>query len=113
MNSGSAAIMYLAIAYAAQARCSTAMDVHRAQSFYNRGRQIALLELTHDPTLETVQAFILISLYMLGCSRRNGAYLNIGIAISAAKSIGCHRDETNAQFPESDGRLRWDHRSRK
>lgn len=81
-------------------------DVQRAQSFYDRGRHIAALELTNDPSVETVQAFMLISLYMLGCSRRNGAYLNLGIAISAAKSLGFHRDETNADFPESEGRLR-------
>jgi hypothetical protein len=85
------------------------MDVHRAQSFYDRGRQIALLELTNDPSLETVEAFILISLYMLGCSRRNGAYLNLGIAISAAKSLGCHRHEANANFPEQKARLRWEY----
>lgn len=82
------------------------MDAHRAQSFYDRGRQIATLELTDDPSVETIQAFILVSLYMLGCSRRNGAYLNLGIAISAAKSLGFHRDETNAGLPESEGRLR-------
>lgn len=82
------------------------MDIHRAQSFHDRGRQIALLELTNDPSLETAQAFILISLYMLGCSRRNGAYFNLGIAISAAKSLGLHRNETNADFPESEARLR-------
>jgi hypothetical protein len=88
------------------------MDVHRAQLFYDRGRQITLQELTNDPSLETVQAFILISLYMLRCSRHNGAYLNLGIAISAAKSLGCHRHESNANFPESKGRLRWEYTGR-
>lgn len=105
-DSGSASVFFLAIAYAAQARSATATDLRRAQSFYDRGRRIAALELTNDPRIETVQAFILISLFMLGCSRRNGAYLNLGIAISAAKSLGLHRDETNAEFSDSEGSLR-------
>lgn len=43
--------------------------------------------------------FTLIRLYMLGDCRRNGAYLNLGIAISAAKSLGCHQPE--AAFSQS------------
>lgn len=90
MTSGCAAVLYLVLAYAAQARCDSTTDLHRSEVYFNRGRQIALLDLTNDPKMETVQAFLLISLYMLGCSRRNGAHLNLGIAISAARSLGYH-----------------------
>ncbi|KAL3456972.1 fungal-specific transcription factor domain-containing protein [Aspergillus heterothallicus] len=105
-NRGSEAVLYLILAYAAQAQSSTVLDRRRAHSFYHHGRHIALLHLTDDPSIETVQAFILISLYMLGCSRRNGAFLNLGIAISAAKALGLHRQETNRSFPASEARLR-------
>ncbi|KAH8821928.1 hypothetical protein F5884DRAFT_107910 [Xylogone sp. PMI_703] len=105
-NSGGAAILYLSIALAAQVRSATVIDIQRAQTFYYHGRQIALQELTNDPTLETVQAFILISLYMLGSSRCNGAFLNLGIAISAAKSLGIHHSETNIEFSDNESRLR-------
>jgi hypothetical protein len=83
------------------------MEKRRAHSFYHHGRHIALLHLTDDPSLETVQAFILISLYMLAGSRRNGAFLNLGIAISAAKALGLHRVETNRSFPVGEARLRF------
>jgi hypothetical protein len=106
VSSGSTAVLYLIIAYAAQARSASSQDSRRTRSFYHQGRQIALLDLTNDPILETIQAFTLISLYMLGYSQRNGAFLNLGIAISAAKSLGCHRDETNDRFPEKENRLR-------
>ncbi|RFU34091.1 hypothetical protein B7463_g2243, partial [Scytalidium lignicola] len=105
-NSGGSAVLYLSIALAAQVRSATAMDIQRAQTFYHHGRQIALQELTNDPTLETTQAFVLICLYMLGSSRRNGAFLNLGIAISAAKSLGFHHSETNAEFSDADSSLR-------
>ncbi|KAH8805406.1 hypothetical protein F5884DRAFT_678776 [Xylogone sp. PMI_703] len=104
-NSGGAAVLYLSIALGAQVRSATEVDIQRAQTFYHHGRQIALQELTNEPSIETTQAFTLISLFMLGCSRRNGAFLNLGIAISAAKSLGLHHRETNAEFPDDESRL--------
>ncbi|KAL7935626.1 fungal-specific transcription factor domain-containing protein [Trichoderma chlorosporum] len=90
VTSSSAAILYLVLAYAAQTRSNSAQDYHRSQSFFYHGRQIAIMELTEYPSMATTQAFTLISLYMLGCCRRDGAHLNLGIAISAAKSLGYH-----------------------
>ncbi|KAL2869596.1 transcription factor domain-containing protein [Aspergillus lucknowensis] len=103
---GHEAVLYLILAYAAQAQASSPLEQRRAHSFYHHGRHIALLHLTDDASVETVQAFLLICLYMLGCSRRNGAFLNLGIAISAAKALGLHRRETNRSFPEDEARLR-------
>lgn len=103
---GTAAVVYLVVALGAQARGSSLLDSRRAQSFYHHGRLIALQELTNDPTLETIQAFLLISMYMLGCSRRNGSYLNLGTAVSAAKSLGLHRDEANVAFSKEEQQLR-------
>ncbi|KAG2414400.1 hypothetical protein HFD88_003591 [Aspergillus terreus] len=98
LDSGSSAVLCLVIACAAQIRSASLVDKLRAQSFYQQGRQLALLELTNNPTTETIQAFTLISIYMLGCSWRNGASLNLGIAISAAKSLGYHQDSTNSAY---------------
>lgn len=109
VTSSSAALLYLVLAYAAQVRSESAQDTHRSKSFFYHGRRLALMELTEYPTMETAQAFTLISLYMLGSCRRDGAYLNLGIAISAAKSMGYHRSE--AAFPqcEEDRRLRYEY----
>lgn len=104
--SSSAAILYLVLAYAAQVRSESAQDLSRSQSFFHHGRRIALMELTEYPTMETTQAFTLICLYMLGCCRRDGAYLNLGIAISAAKSLGYHRAEATFVQCQADKRLR-------
>lgn len=99
-QSGAAAVLFLVLALAAQMRSSGAVDAQRAQHYYQQGRRIALLKLTGEPQLETVQAFTLISLYMLGCSQRNGSFLNLGIAISAAKALGFHRDDLNTVSAE-------------
>ncbi|KAJ5383412.1 hypothetical protein N7517_001323 [Penicillium concentricum] len=106
MKSGSAAVLYLVIACGAQISSSNMLDNLRAQSFYHHGRQIALLELTNYPSVETVQAFVLISIFMLGCSRRNGASLNLGIAIGAAKSLGYHQSDANSAYDDNERRQR-------
>ncbi|KAL6859272.1 fungal-specific transcription factor domain-containing protein [Trichoderma novae-zelandiae] len=106
VTSSGAAILYLVLAYAAQIRSESAQDAHRSRSFFYHGRRIALLELTEYPSMETAQAFSLISLYMLGRCRRDGAYLNLGIAISAAKALGYHRAESTFTQCLEDRRLR-------
>jgi hypothetical protein len=105
-NPGGTSVLFLVLAYAAQTRSANRVDIQLAQYYYHHGRQIALLKLTNEPRIETVQAFVLISLYMLGCCQRNGSFLNLGIAISAAKSLGFHRDDLNAASPESSSNLR-------
>ncbi|KAK4065284.1 transcriptional regulator family: Fungal Specific TF [Trichoderma harzianum] len=106
VTSGSAAILYLVLASASQIRSNSAQDHHRSQSFFYHGRRIALLELTEYPSMETTQAFMLISLYMLGSCRRDGAHLNLGIAISAAKALGYHRPEATFTQCEENKQLR-------
>lgn len=106
-KSGAMAVLYLVVAYGAQTRSANFMDRRISQSFFHHGRQMALLELTDDPSIETVQAFLLISMYMLGCSRRNGAFLNLGIAISAATSLGLHRDEPDHPLSSEEKGLRY------
>lgn len=86
-------MIFLVLAFAALSRSATAQDEQCARYYYHHGRQISLLQLTDEPSLESVQAFTLISFYMLARSQRNAAHLNLGIAISAAKCLGMHRDE--------------------
>lgn len=108
LSSGHAAVFSLVIACAAQLRSANLVDKLRAQSFYHHGRQLALLELTNNPSIETIQAFTLICIYMLGCSWRNGASFNLGIAISAAKSLGYHQDHTNSGYSIQERRRRYE-----
>jgi hypothetical protein len=107
IDNGCIAVLFLILAYGAQARSAGTVDSQFSEYYYHHGRQLALLELTDEPRLETVQAFVLISLYMLAMSQRNGSFLNLGIAISAAKSLGFHRDDVNAMFPEDSTHLRY------
>jgi hypothetical protein len=90
------AVLFLVFAFAAQARSQGVVDRRRAQYYFQHGRQTAVLHLTDEPMLETVQAFVIAQLYLLACSRRNAAYLSLGIAITAAKALGLHRVDPDA-----------------
>jgi len=96
MASPEKAVLFLVFAFAAQARSQGVADCQRAQYYFQHGRQIAMLHLTDEPMLETSQAFLIAQLYLLACSRRNAAYLSLGIAITAAKALGLHRVDPDA-----------------
>jgi hypothetical protein len=67
---------------------------------------MALASLTNSLSVATVQAFALITTYMLCSCQINGAFLYFGIAVRAAYSIGLHRTEVNARFGSEVNRQR-------
>ncbi|KAH8900952.1 hypothetical protein GQ53DRAFT_604734, partial [Thozetella sp. PMI_491] len=87
------AIYYLVLAIGLQKT-----DEEVAQSYFDHARNQALADLSGNLGVGTVQAFILITLYMLGACQINGAFLFFGIAVRAAYSVGLHRTEVNARF---------------
>ncbi|KAM0802148.1 fungal-specific transcription factor domain-containing protein [Usnea florida] len=52
-----------------------------------------------DADLWSVQALLLMALYMLLRTRRNPAYAYIGMAVRTAYTLGLHREDTLAVFP--------------
>jgi hypothetical protein len=81
-------------------------DESTAQSYFNYAKDQALLSLGGDLSIETVQIFTLVTLYMLRAYQTNAAFIFLGIAVRAAYSIGIHRAEANAMFGEVVGRQR-------
>src|SRR6202012_3008262 len=67
------------------------------------GRQLAMFTLIDDPSLTTVQAFTLITYYMIAACRRNAAFTNLGVAVRAAYTLGIHLHETNVAFVRKEG----------
>ncbi|KAH9894501.1 hypothetical protein F4778DRAFT_277779 [Xylariomycetidae sp. FL2044] len=70
----------------------------RAQVYFDYAQNQALKHLNADLSISTVQAFVLVTLYLLGACQINGAFLFFGIAVRSAYSIGIHRTEVNARF---------------
>lgn len=69
-----------------------------SQQYFEYARDLAYTDLSDSLGVETVQAFILVTIYMLCSCQINGAFLFFGIAARAAYSIGLHRTEVNARF---------------
>lgn len=73
-------------------------DDAKSEEYFEYSRERALTGLSNDLSVATVQAFALITMYMLCSCQINGAFLYFGIAVRAAYSVGIHRTEVNARF---------------
>lgn len=96
-------IFYLVLAIGAQVS-NTNQTV--PEQYFVSGRQLAFSAFTETPSLYTIQSYVLISMYMLGACRRNGAFMNLGIALRAAYAVGIHRKDANALFCGRERRAR-------
>lgn len=90
-------IYYLVMAIGALTRDS-ANDLDQAEFYFSRGREIGVSSFLEDPSVLTVQAYALISFYMLSATRRNGAFMLMGIAVRAAYALGLHRSDISSLF---------------
>lgn len=97
----SSAVNYLVVAIGMQQTSEEA-----AQLYFEYARDQALANLNGNLSVDTVQAFILVTLYMLCACQINGAFLFFGIAVRAAYSIGVHRTEVNSRFGSETHRQR-------
>ncbi|GES58803.1 coma-domain-containing protein [Aspergillus terreus] len=96
-------IFYLVLAIGAQV---SSTEQSTAEQYFLSGRQLAFAAFTETPSIFTIQSYILITMYMLGACRRNGAFMNLGIALRAAYAVGIHRKEANALFCTRERRAR-------
>ncbi|XXH03189.1 hypothetical protein Hte_009586 [Hypoxylon texense] len=93
LKDAASAVNYLVCAIGSQSG-----DEGSAAEYFQYGKALALSCLGGDLGIETVQAFALVTLYMLRACQINGSFLFFGIAARAAYSIGLHRTEVNSRF---------------
>ncbi|KAJ5156562.1 hypothetical protein N7492_009365 [Penicillium capsulatum] len=96
-------IFYLVLAIGAQVS-----DTNQtlAEQYFSSGRQLAFSAFQETPSIHTIQSYVLVSMYMLGACRRNGSFMNLGIALRAAYAVGIHRKDANALFCGRERRAR-------
>jgi len=90
------AIFYLVLAIGARNRSTDDDDL--SERFFSRGRGLAISSFMDDPSVLTVQSYVLITFFLLSSCRRNGAFMLLGIAIRAAYALGLHRNDISALF---------------
>lgn len=95
-NNSTDSIFYLVLAIGARNRPFD--DDVKAEQYFQRGRELAISSFMDDPSVLTVQSYILIAFYLLTSCRRNGAFMLLGIAIRAAYALGLHRSDISALF---------------
>ncbi|RMD43285.1 hypothetical protein DV735_g1824, partial [Chaetothyriales sp. CBS 134920] len=85
---------------------SVASYASQAEMYLQRGRELVTSSFMDDPSLLTVQSYILIVFYMLTVCRRNGAFMLLGIAVRAAYALGLHRSDISSLFEAKERRSR-------
>jgi hypothetical protein len=98
-------IFLLVLAVGAQERGQKG-DEEIADLCFQRAQQLAFCSLCDETSLLTVQSHILMAMYMLNACRRNGAFLNLGIAARAACALGLHRTDSKSLFAPEEYRAR-------
>ncbi|KAF9878660.1 hypothetical protein CkaCkLH20_03560 [Colletotrichum karsti] len=78
-------------------RCPDDRDAD-AEKYFNYGRFLAVSYAMENPTNNTVRSYVLITVYLLGASRRNSAFMHLGVAARAAYALGIHRRDNPALF---------------
>ncbi|EHY54441.1 hypothetical protein ABEF92_008891 [Exophiala dermatitidis] len=91
-------IYYLVLAIGALTRSSSEADLELAEFYFQRGQEIGVSSFLEDPSVLTIQAYALITFYMLSAVRRNGAFMLMGIAVRAAYALGLHRGDISNLF---------------
>ncbi|KAE8307790.1 hypothetical protein BDV41DRAFT_584082 [Aspergillus transmontanensis] len=87
-----AAAMDVALAIGAQVEGSPE-DIHFANSYFHRARQVAFDDMLMVQNVETVRLFLLMAFYMLGACYRNAASMFLGVAARAAIVLELHGSE--------------------
>ncbi|THY70439.1 hypothetical protein D6C86_07184 [Aureobasidium pullulans] len=104
-NDIKSSIFYMVLAIGAQVSSEDG-DQTLAEKYFNRGRHLAVMTSTDAPSLLTIQAYLCITMYMLGACRRNAAFMQFGIAVRAAFALGMHKSSTHALFDETEAGAR-------
>ncbi|OQV04693.1 Fungal specific transcription factor domain-containing protein [Cladophialophora immunda] len=98
------AIYYLVFAIGAQT-CPEDKDA-LAKVYFDYGRYLTASYFMEDPSIPTVQAYAMITMYLLGASRRNAAFMYLGTAVRAAYALGLHRSDIAGLFTPAEIKTR-------
>ncbi|KAI1881660.1 hypothetical protein JX265_000486 [Neoarthrinium moseri] len=82
-------------------------DINRAEVFFRNAKSLAdPVSGFEDADFWSVQALLLMALYMLSVSKRNAAYAYYGMAVRSAFALGLHREEDALIFSKTEIKVR-------
>jgi hypothetical protein len=77
-----------------------------ADGYFTHGRFLGGQFLTEDVSIQSTQLYLLISIYLLGASRRNAGFVVLGQAVRSAYALGIHQRSNTALFTNEEIRER-------
>lgn len=100
----STCINFLILAIGAQ--CGPKSHDEQADAYFAYGRYLLSKRFLEPANIATVQICCLIATYILNAARPHAASMHLGLAVRAAYSLGIHRADINALFPEAESSKR-------
>lgn len=100
------AVIDLAISIGGQCCDTTPKSLYHAQRHFERGQKLAFEGMLLDPSLDIICLFLLMSVYMLGTCKRNGAFMYLGVAARTAHALGLHAPESYQHLDPAEQRFR-------
>ncbi|KAL5358853.1 hypothetical protein BJX96DRAFT_147379 [Aspergillus floccosus] len=91
-------VYYLILAIGAQS-CPEDRD-ELAETYFEYGHNLTTTFFIDNPSTIAVQCYILATLYLLGASRRNAAFMVLGNAVRASYALGIHEQKTDSSDPD-------------
>ncbi|VTO92784.1 unnamed protein product [Fusarium graminearum] len=104
ISDSASSVYFLVFAIGAQTGPGDKDD--QADTFFNYARYLTVETLIEEPGIVTIQALVLIAMYLLGASRRNAAFMYLGMGVRAAYAIGLHRHDISSLFSPTEARAR-------
>ncbi|POR38885.1 hypothetical protein TPAR_00891 [Tolypocladium paradoxum] len=100
------AIVDLAIAIGGQCCETTPKSLYHAQRHFERAQKMAFEGMLLDPSVDMICIFLLMSVYLLGACKRNGAFMYLGVAARSAHALGLHVPESYHHLEPGEQRFR-------
>lgn len=88
------AVVHAMLAIGAQSRGSLSDDLTCQHAHLAKAQKISFENMLEDPSLDQARVFLLLGFYMLGASRRNAAFMYVGVAARAAYALGLHHHDS-------------------
>lgn len=92
-RTSTSAVFFLIFAIGAQTCDENRDDI--AERYFYYGQFLTASRNIEDPDVFTVETYILSTMYLLGASRPNAAFMHLGTAVRAAYALGVERSECN------------------
>lgn len=96
------AVTHAILAIGVQCRAGRLDDKQCDGFHFAEAQRTAFENMLVEPSTDLARLFLLLAFYLLGSSRRNAAFMYIGVSVRAAQSLGLHNEQSYRSAPANE-----------